>query len=1512
MMSSRLRSLAVLPALIALLATAGCAEERPPINKVQANALAKSFFVGDPGNPSDDPEFYWRNFVVDGSESQELIGIGSWSAVDRIKWEITENTLLARRAYGQTNGGDNKGSGPGFPSGTVVASYPITSHFDIKKAYNPQTGEELNIVEENTTDRPWYERDYFRVDWSTNNVDTPDWTDMFIGKRFGDISLTPVSYFVSDPTHDDAPHFEPDSGYFDVTSKFLIAPVPLREPSVSASLQLGPAVCMYIGFYTGNAITSCDPQEAVIRSSYYRVDKVDPDGDFEPFDNPTASLDIIGNPGGLGSSIEAGVVTPPRLTWDPGYGYTDSSLRRNMQVHNIWVQSHQTRGSCEHDEDCTGVTRRSGSVCLPSKTCSVPCAYSTPVDSDSNGTDDQCENSATGYKGSQGSQCSPKNRCTIPYRDRKTKPIAFTVNVDMPDELQDKIDSNDKVVEQGATEDVIAAWNQAVRLAVAHAREVECRRTGGSPDPRDACHSQYFDSGPEMVSYGGWGIEKVKDRTDMVVLCHNPVRKNDDPTCGDRGATPRVGDVRRNFIYYWPWSSRAPWGGIANWNADPLTGQIVGAAATVMGRSATFAAAQVRDIMMVANGELHLSDITAGTPASIFEQRLRTGERRTGLSVDEIASRMKSLDLAHASTEVGNLLTGSTLKDRVASMIALSSAKSSDPGLLSKVALDFDARIQPLLGTKYESAIMTPSWLVDAVGMDPGTVVDDQILNAVSPFRNGDAMHHTLAMQNALMSFSNHGVCLFSPDEGVGNPDVRGVAKYFGDQNIGIYRDSEVTRLFPDVDPNSPDDIKKKRADLIYDHLWKETYKGIALHEVGHALGLLHNFASSYDSVNYDPQYWQLRTNEGQSMTSCNGQPRQGTTDSCMGPRYLDPETDDEMGQDGESRPGINYFGHTSTMEYQHERFFETIGLGQYDVMAMGALYGRVLETFDPTAPDGLTIDKQAGFASLNRSQLGERLLADWTSSLSPDHFLQPIHYTELARQIKLYDANRCRDATADELAHAEWRIVHGKVCMPPPKDHAAWWDFKDDAGQVIAPKVAVSESRTAAAANNVRWPYRWGVTENAYIHTNPFDAGADEYEVTQETLRAFDYSYPFTYFRRQRRDWYYPTVPGLTEDRFLERLRSYHWVVGQDASQFAGNQDVLNSDDFERPRLLAATAMFDGIVRALLLPQVGNFSRADSTIQIGSSKLIYDATNNGVGDDLGRFALDASMARYVDPDYNQAPDAGGSWDYITWINHAGFDVEKYRAASSLTDGRPTLAVIRRSTYLDGRDLYINFRTDMPKAVDRVLGGVLANDWEALAPSVSATGGVPEMIHFGDAAPTRTAGNVLLFPNLGYIQQLGAFVLAELYARESTDLSLANKLLVYIDGTNNGVIYIPDASQIRFTDPRSNFTYIAQRFGPDTIDDKTIDSGIASRMLIHANDLLARTYTVELDANGDPILDQYGQPKIVLDTNGQPTVASPANTTIFSDYVGVVDAAVEVSRMVGHGPGLGLRPPSVP
>src|SRR5579864_1460765 len=211
----------------------GCAQSRDPINRVQANALDKHFFVGpNLSNPSDDPEFYMGHRIID-----EPYGVGqdfslyqSMGSLARIKWEIQEDKLVARLTYERIQNSDYHGS-RATDNGQVVAEFKIESHFDIKRDYNPQTGEQLNLIVENTTDRPWYERESFRVDWSTNLVtDAYDFDILAVGTSIDGVKYDPLSYYVEDPKDPDAPVFSNDEGYFDITTKLFATPQPVTTP----------------------------------------------------------------------------------------------------------------------------------------------------------------------------------------------------------------------------------------------------------------------------------------------------------------------------------------------------------------------------------------------------------------------------------------------------------------------------------------------------------------------------------------------------------------------------------------------------------------------------------------------------------------------------------------------------------------------------------------------------------------------------------------------------------------------------------------------------------------------------------------------------------------------------------------------------------------------------------------------------------------------------------------------------------------------------------------------------------------------------------------------------------------------------------------------------------------------------------------------------------------------------------------------------------------------------------
>lgn len=137
----------------------GCATEPDPLNRTQPEALNKKMFEG-----------LWRyNVTVTDAEYENhytFIGEQGYTGTT-IRWEITLdklNGILVPQTFTDAEGNPVKNE---LNSKSVILSFPIKKHFDIRYRYNSTTREELNVIEENT-DRPWNEREYMEVDWSNN------------------------------------------------------------------------------------------------------------------------------------------------------------------------------------------------------------------------------------------------------------------------------------------------------------------------------------------------------------------------------------------------------------------------------------------------------------------------------------------------------------------------------------------------------------------------------------------------------------------------------------------------------------------------------------------------------------------------------------------------------------------------------------------------------------------------------------------------------------------------------------------------------------------------------------------------------------------------------------------------------------------------------------------------------------------------------------------------------------------------------------------------------------------------------------------------------------------------------------------------------------------------------------------------------------------------------------------------------------------------------------------------
>ena len=171
----RLRLLSGLLAAAAIVA--GC-PGIGDIDRTQPDKVQKSIFKNADGSPK---EYFFRQTIIDVPATNGTTFIGEQGDTERVVFEVSEDFLYAYRSYGHLQDTDNgaiageqgdgyvrPGTGPYH--GAPIAAYPIQSHFDVQRQYNAATGEQSNVLVENTNDRPWNEREFMRVQWGSNFI----------------------------------------------------------------------------------------------------------------------------------------------------------------------------------------------------------------------------------------------------------------------------------------------------------------------------------------------------------------------------------------------------------------------------------------------------------------------------------------------------------------------------------------------------------------------------------------------------------------------------------------------------------------------------------------------------------------------------------------------------------------------------------------------------------------------------------------------------------------------------------------------------------------------------------------------------------------------------------------------------------------------------------------------------------------------------------------------------------------------------------------------------------------------------------------------------------------------------------------------------------------------------------------------------------------------------------------------------------------------------------------------
>lgn len=1585
--------------------SAGCAEERAPINRVQPNALAKTFFVGaDLVDTKDDPEFWFQTTLVDvgyGASQDGLFTSTYAQPLSRIKWQVTENFLIARLTYERINDSDGKGAGAASTDGLIAAVYPIQGHFDIRRDYNPTTGEESNIVVENGSDRPWNLREYFRVDWGTNMAtDAYDFDTLSLLGLYGGITYEALSYYVNDPNDRDAPHFDAEMGYFDVTNKAFATPGLVDLSAFGWGIDSFPACYLDADFAGGTAPAgNCNPVELTLRQSFRKV----VDNDYEPKDWD-------------GYRFQAyGAFMEDRYGYDRNYGMVDKKRYRMIDRYNIWERSHYYKDSAGMTGEIKCYVPKA--VCEQSKDCVGTGFGQDPNrDDDKNGTADECE-AVTAAIGLGGSQCdSFSQKCTLPFQARTEKPIVWYYTRE----------SNPDFFE--STGWATHEWDVAMRSAVHAAKYSECQRvTPGSAECAKYQVLKYQqDSNQDLIQlaqevddcrhqvpgpdgkpvYGGKSCEGVAESVaqkrgitetavielskmkEMIVFCHSPVEANDPTECAaadkrlpagttaamcaaalksndketmemcDGALTVRMGDLRYNQVNAMiaP-QTPSPWG-IYTDAEDPITGEKVSSSINVWTHVNDLFSQGLVDTSRYIKGEIPESAITDGKyirdwAAAADAAGDGMAERFTP---DQVRERIAAISGKDFDPKAAEPVGSPSVMDQPNVQAALRDARRqvsdirSDSRAPSANAPMYAARLKALAGTDIEAELMTKA-MQQLAGTD-GLPMSDSVLNTASPVRGGNRTFQRQFERFKQNALGQRGACILKAEDVLSTAPlaIANLANIL-EQKFGAFNSAD-----------SPD-AQQVRAKKMQQYIAQKAHYAVIVHEMGHSIALRHNFVSSSDAFNFRSQYWILRTDNNPEIakTECKNVKTGGQ--GCVGPRYYDPVTENEKNN------LITMFMHSSVMDYAGEVTQDFMGLGAYDFAAARMFYGDSVAVHAAPEFNSLTklgrgvLEKMDNFGGLlgfspTIGNAGNAQQPPGTASTDIHYSALQEHYA-LIKECGEVDPNNFKPASWDDNKYGNFNpVVDGLIvsdsggkyirCKQQPVDFVQWNTLRfpnlgPDGEDGSEMHIYSRGGPSIDPAGRTRVPYgfatdRWADLGNTAVFRH--DNGADVYELFDFFITTQEVGHIFDNYRRGRASFSVRGASGRRLGRYNEKLRDSAKGLGLLVNIYkeiglevdAPESELINAALTAYPyNALASGIGFDHFARMMARPEPGPHVRLPGDNVLRPSGLFY---SNAAGDaDVEVLVPNGATGYYGQVSWggelleNTLAENQGEYDAEYTMNVGSYYSKMY-TSMLMTESEDNFISDSITDFHDARYRSVALADVFTEGYRRWLANNLTGDDFIKGIRVVANSdGTPQVDEKGyPAFPLSTTSwwlangpqacfpnnnNIVcsqygksstsfdpqVFPNVavvdplvGWEQQKFLIAWTYVYLPENQKRYWLDRLeMIETAHTNN-----PEwATRIEAHIPNGS-NYIARRFGTETIFGKTVEKGIAARVLQYVNELVSASYQgVWHDENG-PIADQANPGTSAwyianLDSNGLPIVknGSDKEQAVLTRYMSV-------------------------